>query len=370
MVSSVNPMDLIKKADLKEEKTYESEITFDQMDLSPELKANILKKGFEKPTQIQEEAIDHLIEGKDLLGIANTGTGKTAAFLIPIIEQLLRNGRNFQSLIVLPTRELALQVKQEFKSISKGLGLYASSFIGGTPVSKDFAKLRRKNHLIIGTPGRLIDLMNQRALQLDRMQILVLDEFDTMLDMGFIRDVERITAAMHNREQTLLFSATVNRDQENIIKKMLSNPVKIQVNSGTKANNRINQDIIRVQHGENKFNLLIDLLSGKDFEKILIFAETKRQVDKVNKKLNQSGVRSDLIHGNKSQNYRTQALRKFKNGKIKVLVATDVAARGIDIANVSHVINYQIPMTFDSYIHRIGRTGRAGKPGQAFTFID
>jgi ATP-dependent RNA helicase RhlE len=369
-VSSINPSHLIKKAtDIKEEKFNPSK-TFEEMNLQKKLKENLVRKGFLNPTQIQEETIEHLTEGRNLVGVASTGTGKTGSFLIPIIEQLLRSERDFQSLIVLPTRELAIQVEEEFISISKGLGLYASSFIGGTNVGRDINKLKRKNHIIIGTPGRLIDLMNQGALNMKPISVLVLDEFDRMLDMGFISDIKKMTNAMTNRTQTMLFSATIDKKQDSLIKELVKNPVEVKVSSGTSTSDRINQDIIKVPAGGNKFNLLVDLISGKEFEKVLIFAETKRLVDKVSKKLNQSGVRTDLIHGNKSQNYRNMALSKFKSGKLKVLVATDVAARGIDISDVSHVINYQIPMNFDSYVHRIGRTGRAGKTGQAYTFID
>jgi len=369
-VSSINPNQLIKKATEIKEERFISSKKFEEMDLNEKLIENLLKKGFLNPTQIQEETIEHLIEGRNLVGIASTGTGKTGSFLIPIIEQLLRNDRDFQSLIVLPTRELAIQVEEEFNSISKGLGLYASSFIGGTSVGMDIKKLRRKINIIIGTPGRLIDLMNKGALNVQPISVLVLDEFDRMLDMGFINDIKKMTDAMTNRRQTMLFSATIDKTQDSLIKKLIKNPVEIKVSSGTSTSDRINQDIIKVPAGANKFNLLVDLLEGKEFEKVLIFAETKRLVDIVSKKLNQSGIRADLIHGNKSQNYRNTALKKFKLGKLKVLVATDVAARGIDISDISHVINYQIPLNFDSYVHRIGRTGRAGKTGQAYTFID
>lgn len=369
-VSSINPEDLIKKATVTVEEPFVSSLTFDQMPLSDNLKRNIAEKGFTNPTQIQEETIQHLIDGKNLVGIANTGTGKTGAFLIPIIEQLLQRNKKFQSLIVVPTRELALQVEEEFKSMSQGLGIYSACFIGGTNVDKDIRKLKRFTHLIIGTPGRLIDLMNQGALKLRKFPILVLDEFDKMLDMGFIRDIRRITEAMELRKQTLLFSATVDKKQDKLIEELVYKPVHVSVDSGTKSSDRVNQDIIRVPEGKNKFHMLVDLLNQDGFDKVLVFAEQKHRVNRLGKKLNAAGITADVIHGNKSQNYRIKALDKFKSGQVRILVATDVAARGIDVADVSHVINFQLPMNMDSYIHRIGRTGRAGKAGQAYTFID
>jgi len=232
-------------------------------------------------------------------------------------------------------------------------------------------QLRRNNQVIIGTPGRLLDLTNRKALRLQDISVLILDEFDRMLDMGFVNDIKKMVRSMNSRKQTMLFSATVDNTQKKLIAELLTDPMVIKVSSGMgSTSDQIEQDIIRVPHGGDKFDILLKLIDDKDFEKVLIFAETKRLVDKVNKRLNQSGVRSDLIHGNKSQNYRNNALDKFKRGNVKVLVATDVAARGIDVSDVTHVINFQLPMTFDSYVHRIGRTGRAGKTGKAFTFVD
>ena len=369
-ISNLDPNRLIKKAATREAVEYVPARSFDQMPLSANFRANLYEKGFKNPTKIQNDTLEHLIEGRDLLGVANTGTGKTGAFLIPIIEQWLSTGKKFQTLVVVPTRELALQVEAEFQSLSKGLGLYSASFIGGTSVGNDLGKLRRNPHLIIGTPGRLMDLYNRNALKLQNISKLVLDEFDRMLDMGFINDIQKMVQAMTSRNQTMLFSATVDKTQKQLIGKLLNNPVEIKVSSGGATADQIEQDIIRVPRGEDKFNMLLSLIGGSDFERVLIFAETKRGVDTVSQKLNYSGVKSDAIHGDKTQSYRVKALDKFKRGRIQVLVATDVAARGIDVSNITHVINYQIPMNFDSYVHRIGRTGRAGKTGKAYTFID
>jgi ATP-dependent RNA helicase RhlE len=261
-------------------------------------------------------------------------------------------------------------VEQEFLALADGLNIHSACFIGGTNVQKDVAQLRRRKDLIIGTPGRLIDLANRGDLQLADISNLILDEFDRMLDMGFKRDIKKMVDLMPQRKQTILFSATVDNSQKSLIDSMLKNPVEVKVNAGTSASERVEQDIIRVPQGADKFKLLTDMMYDADFEKVLIFTETKRQADKLSKQLNNVDISADQIHGNKSQNYRNRALDKFKAGKVRVLVATDVAARGIDVSNISHVINYQLPLSFDSYVHRIGRTGRAGKLGKAFTFVD
>lgn len=350
--------------------TYTPSRTFQEMPIHSLLKATLDKKGYTYPTEIQDKSLEHILEGNDVLSIAKTGTGKTAAFLIPIIHQLLSRKRPNYALAVVPTRELAMQVEQEFKSMTKGLGLYSECFIGGTSVSKDMHRLRRPCHLIVGTPGRLIDLKNRGALDLRDIAVLVLDEYDRMLDMGFSQDVKQIAQSMFGRKQTMLFSATLDRTQQKLIDEMLNEPVEIKVSTGEASSDHIEQDIIRVREGENKFDLLYDLVTGQDFDKVLIFAETKRQVDQLCGKLVKSGIRADQIHGDKSQAARQKALDKFKTGRVDILVATDVAARGIDVSDVTHVINYHIPKNMDTYIHRIGRTGRAGKMGMALTFID
>ncbi len=349
---------------------FKASRTFNEMPLHPQLKSAIAKKGYKHPTEIQDRSLEALLEGRDIMGIAQTGTGKTGAFLIPIIHRLLENKRNFQTLVMVPTRELAVQVEEEFRSLSKGLGVYSACFIGGTNINRDLQNLRRKSHLVVGTPGRLLDLYQRRALQFRDFQVLVLDEFDRMLDMGFARDVNRITDAMTSRKHTMLFSATLDKQQQPYINKLLQNPVEVKVSSGEATGDHIEQEIIRLKEGEDKFGRLLSMVQNPEFEKVLVFAETKRWVNRVNKKLMKAGVKSDEIHGNKTQNYRQKALNKFKDGKVNVLVATDVAARGLDVSDITHVINYQLPGSIDSYIHRIGRTGRAGKKGRAFTFVN
>ena len=341
---------------------------FSDMDLQLVLAKNLSTRGFAYPTAIQDKTFEAILEGRDILGIANTGTGKTAAFLMPIIQQLL-SGKEFQSLVVVPTRELAQQVQKEFFLLTKGTKLFSSCFIGGTTISADYKLLKKKNHVIIGTPGRLLDLWERKALPLEKVSVLILDEFDRMLDMGFVNDVKRITKAMQQRKQTLLFSATEEGNQKSLVAGFLNKPFKVKVSTGHSVSSQISQKAVRVQ-GRDKTKLLIDMIVNDELKKVLVFAETKRQVDKLEKKLNQASIATGLIHGNKSQNQRTRALDSFRRNKIKVLVATDVAARGIDVADITHVINFQVPQSMDSYIHRVGRTGRAGRQGTAITFVD
>ncbi len=361
---------LIKKAEPSGQAGFRSETPFNTLKLNSTLLKNIEEKGYLSMTNIQEQAIFPLIEGRDLLGISNTGSGKTGAFLIPIIEHAKAASQTFTALIVTPTRELALQIEEEFKSLSKGMGLYSASFIGGTNINMDFKALSRKLHVIVGTPGRLLDLVDRKLLQLNKVNTLVLDEFDRMLDMGFVNDVKKLVNAMTKRNQTMLFSATLEPTQKSLINGLLNDPVEVKINTGGTTSENVDQEIIRVPEGGDKFTVLENLFKSQNMERVIIFTETKRLADRLSKKLNQSGIKSGLIHGNKSQNFRNRTIEEFKNGTTRVLVATDVAARGIDVADVSHVINYQLPMSMDSYIHRIGRTGRAGKTGRAITFVN
>jgi ATP-dependent RNA helicase RhlE len=331
---------------------------------------NILAKGYETLTTIQEQAITPLLKGRDVLAISKTGSGKTAAFLIPIIEHALKDPRNYTALVVTPTRELALQIEEEFKSLAAGMSLHSATFIGGTNINSDNQKLERKLQVIVGTPGRLLDLSDRKVLDLRKVNTLVLDEFDRMLDMGFVLDVNKLVNRIGKRDQTLLFSATLEPSQKKLIDGLLSNPVEVKVSTGATTNENIEQQTIRVPEGQDKFEVLADLFANPELEKVILFTETKRLADRLAKKLVQAGIKAGQIHGDKSQNFRNRMIEEFKNGEIRVLVATDVAARGIDVADVSHVINYQLPMTMDAYIHRIGRTGRAGKVGHAITFVN
>ena len=367
--SKLDPMLLIKKATANVEEDFRSEREIKDLPIHPDLIKLLEAKGYKRPSEIQDKTLEALLEEKNLLGIAQTGTGKTAAFLIPIIEQLIASRRKSYALIVVPTRELASQVEEEFRSMTKGLELYSACFIGGTNIATDIKTLRRGSHVIIGTPGRLLDLQQRKALDLRKFNTLVLDEFDRMLDMGFQKDVDRIISSMHNRKQTMLFSATLNNSQQGLIQQILKEFVTVKITAGNSSADSIDQDIIKLKQGEDKYQVLLEMLSNKEFSKVILFDETKHRVNRLCQKLNQSGIKSDQIQGNKTQAFRQKALKAFKEGRINVLVATDVAARGIDVSDVTHVINYQLPMTYDSYIHRIGRTGRAGQIGKAFTFI-
>jgi len=360
---------LVKEADhAVVDKIFRSDRLVRELPIDSKLRQALAVKGYERPTEIQDRTLETLLEGRDLLGIAQTGTGKTGAFLIPIIEQLLHKRVNPYALVVVPTRELALQVEEEFKSMAKGLGLYSSCFIGGTNINRDLQNLRRNSHVVIATPGRLLDLTDRRAIDLGKFKTLVLDEFDRMLDMGFIRDVNRILDGMKQRNHTMLFSATLDRSQQSMINNILKNHVTVKV-SGNSSADGIEQEVIKLKPGEDKFRILQEMLTQNEFKKVLLFEETKHRVSRLCLKLNKAGIQADQIHGNKSQNARQNALKAFKQGRVQVLVATDVASRGLDVSDVSHVINYQVPQTHDSYIHRIGRTGRAGKIGKAYTFV-
>jgi len=346
-------------------------LRFDEMKIHPNILANLNKMGFVHPTEIQAKTYEKLVDSQNLIGIANTGTGKTGAFLIPILQRLLNNDKTrFLSLVVVPTRELALQVHEEFKKLTLGMKFSAACFIGGTNIDKDLRVLKSPLDIVIATPGRLIDLKDRGDINLSKFEVLILDEFDKMLDMGFVRDVRRIVDAMRNRKQTLLFSATKDPKQAAIIDEIVKNPMLVQISSGQTSSANVDQNVIHVKKSENKFDLLVKLLRQEEFNKVILFIEMKHVASRLSKKLNATGIKSDCIHGDKSQNYRINALDKFKRGDISVLVATDVAARGIDVNDVSHVINYQLPKDYDTYIHRVGRTGRAGKTGIALTFVD
>lgn len=360
----------INKAEPIEEKPAKQGSAISELAIDNRLKSNLINKGFEYLTEIQDEALEPIQKRLDIVGVANTGTGKTCSFLVPLINRLLNpSEKNFKTLIVAPTRELALQIETEFKTISKGLDLHIQSFVGGTSVNRDMIKLKRSSQFVVGTPGRLIDLSDRGALKIQSFSVLVLDEYDCMLDMGFVRDIDKFIQRMPIREQTILFSATVQKDQKKKIDSILRKPQYIDVNSGTTSNERIDQDVIHVKQGQNKYEQLVSLIKQEEFSKVLLFAETKRGAEKLKKRLVSSGATADAIHGDKSQNYRVKALNKFRNGDVRLLVATDVASRGIDIDDITHVINYEEPKSYETYVHRIGRTGRAGKKGMALTFV-
>ena len=341
---------------------------FDDFKIDLRLKRNIAEKGYISPTPIQDQAIPLGLEGRDVIGIANTGTGKTAAFLIPLINKMLGD-KGEQALIVAPTRELAFQIDDELNQFAKGFGLTSVLCIGGTNLIKQQRALRHRVNFVIGTPGRLVDLMNRKSLDLHSFKNVVLDEADRMVDMGFIRDIRLLLGKLPIQRQSLFFTATLESKVEELIRKFMNNPEKVSVKiRHTSAN--IEQEIIHVPSNKTaKQKILTDLLHKPEFEKVLIFCRTKHGANKLVTGLHESRIKAVAIHGNKSQNYRIKALTDFKKDDIKVLVATDVAARGLDINGVSHVINYDIPANYDDYVHRIGRTGRADQHGKALTFV-
>ena len=358
----------VNKAVITEETThFKPEHNFTDFKVDEKIKVNILKKGYNEPTPIQDKVIPHILANQDVVGIANTGTGKTAAFLIPLIDKVMRN-RTEMILIMVPTRELATQIDDELREFSRMLSIFSVCCVGGAPIGRQLANLRRSNNFIIGTPGRLKDLVERKALNLSKFKTVVLDEADRMLDMGFIHDMKFMISRMPADRQTLFFSATMSRDIQVLIKDFLRNPVSISVKTGDTAKS-VDQDVVRVG-SRNKLDVLQDLLSQTDFSRVLIFGKTKHGVERLKEALVQRGFKSESIHGNKNQSKRQQALNLFKANHLQVLVATDVAARGIDVSDISHVINYDLPATYEDYIHRIGRTGRAGKKGKAITFID
>ncbi|NJC25072.1 DEAD/DEAH box helicase [Neolewinella antarctica] len=359
---------MVHEAVPMQEVTYDAKTKYADWDIHPKLKVALRQAGWVAPTEIQEVSFADIIELKDIMGIATTGTGKTGAFLIPIIDALLKD-EPFQTLVLAPTRELALQIEQEFKTLTKGMTFSSLTLIGGRNINSDIHALKRNYDLIVATPGRLKDLYGQGKIDLAQASVLILDEFDRMLDMGFQKDVKFIADKIGQRDQTMLFSATRDKTQETIVNYFLTDPVIHQVSSGEASAEHINQTV-QVVSGDERFDQLIDMMGDPKMKRVLVFAETKHRVKKITKKLSQAGIATDEIHGNKSQNYRQKALGKFKSGKIKALCATDVAARGLDIDDVTHVINFEAPTDYDVYIHRVGRTGRNGKTGEAITFVD
>jgi len=348
---------------------YEPTHAFNDFALADQVKRNLEKTGFTAPSAIQDQAIPLVLEGKDVIGLANTGTGKTAAFLLPILTHLTKNPERGSVLIMAPTRELAQQINDEARRFSEGMRIYTTVVVGGTNIERQIRDLKRGPHIIIGTPGRLNDLLNRRALNLDNINHFVLDEADRMLDMGFINDIRKIASLLPSERQTLCFSATITPTIQSLIHDFMKNPETVSVRTG-ETSDHVVQDIIESGDKLHKQEILRDMLGKDEFEKVLVFGETKFGVQRLADHLTKDGIPSEAIHGNKSQSQRQRALHAFKSNKVRVLIATDVAARGLDIPNVSHVINFDTPATYEDYVHRIGRTGRGGASGIALTFVD
>lgn len=364
---ALNPQLFVKRAQTREpEAPFVPLHSYESFDFAPQLKQNITHKGYKIPTPIQDAVIPYALEGRDVLGIAHTGTGKTAAFALPLIQKIYKNSRT-RVLILVPTRELALQIRNEMSSFSAGMPIYSALCIGGSSIAQQMHHLRRNPHIVIGTPGRLKDLYQRRSLELSQFSTVVLDEVDHMLDMGFLPDITSIVGKLPPKRHTLFFSATLSTTIESLAHSFLVNPYVAKLKTtDTRAN--IDQNIVRAAPHE-KMQKLVQILREDHSTKVLIFSRTKHGAENLAQSLKHEGFRADAIHGNKTQSRRKHALGQFRDNRISILVATDVAARGLDIDNVSHVINYDAPENYDDYIHRIGRTGRGEKNGIALTFV-
>jgi ATP-dependent RNA helicase RhlE len=351
-----------------------SETLFTELNLVEPILSALKEEGYEKPTPIQAGAIPHLLEGGDLLGCAQTGTGKTAAFALPMIQRLISEGKRAnkkraRALVLTPTRELALQIFESFQSYGRHTNLRTAVIYGGVGHVPQIKAVSQGVDVLIATPGRLLDLLNQQHVRLDAIEILTLDEADRMLDMGFIRDVRKILALVPSKRQTLFFSATMPNEVASLADTILSNPKKIKVDPVSSTADMIDDHVLFVERN-NKRDLLLEVLSKKEMNKVLVFTRTKHRANRLAEFFTKKRIPAEAIHGNKSQNARQRALKEFTDGKVKVLIATDIVARGIDVEGISHVINFELPNEPESYVHRIGRTARAGTSGTAISFCD
>lgn len=357
-----------KPTQIENEPAYIPQNKFEDFPISQLLKINIVNKGYLSPLPIQDKCIPQILKGRDVIGIANTGTGKTAAFLIPLVDKVSKD-RTQKVIIICPTRELATQINGELRSFTKGMNIYSALCIGGDNINRQRNDIRRNPNFVIGTPGRIKDLIQSRVLFLSQFNNVVLDEADRMVDIGFIDEIKYFISLLAPIRQSLFFSATVSGKVQEIIKGFVRNPVTISVVEKDSRDN-IAQNLVKVESHERKTDKLHDLLISDGFEKVLIFGRTKHGVQKLSEELIKRGFKAGVIHGNKRQSQRQRVLDQFKNNQINILLATDIASRGLDIEGISHVINYDIPATFEDYIDRIGRTGRVNNKGSAITFVE
>ena len=364
----IDPKRFVKAARPVTLSVYAPQYSFEDFKIHELLKRNLRSRDYKTPTQIQDKAIPLGLEGHDIIGVANTGTGKTAAFLLPLLNNIL-NDRQQKALIIAPTRELAQQISQESRAFSKGGKIYDTLLIGGISIRPQLRDLQRNPQIIIGTPGRIKDHLERGSLRLDAVATIVLDEVDRMLDMGFIKDIRMILGKLPEKRQSFFFSATLSPTIENLVRTFTHSPATIMAKTAETSDN-VEQSVIHYREKTDKIEKLHELLITNSVEKTLVFCETKYGTDRLSKELNKRGFTSDSMHGNKSQGQRQRALRKFRDGEIDMLVATDVAARGIDVDEITHVVNYDIPHTYDDYTHRIGRTGRGNNAGRAVTFVE
>ncbi len=348
-------------------------MSFDQLNLSPPLLQAIAEQGYTKPTPVQEQAIPVILSGRDILAGAQTGTGKTAGFALPILERLYsqpmpKKPHPIRVLVLTPTRELASQVLESFKTYGKHLPLFSDVVFGGVSIHAQIKRLQRGTDILVATPGRLLDLMQQKKVDLSHVQFFVLDEADRMLDMGFIRDIRKVITALPKQRQNLLFSATYSKEIKALSAQLLNDPTEVAVARENATADKITQSVYPIKQ-ENKRELLSWLIGDGNWQQVLVFARTKHGADRLCKQLMRDGIRCAALHGNKSQNARNRALGDFKDNKITALIATDIAARGLDIDQLPHVVNFDLPAVAEDYVHRIGRTGRAGAEGEAISLV-
>ena len=365
---SIDPRRFIKAAQPITAVDYVADNMFNDFDIHELLKTNIAARGYKAPSHIQDKSIPVGLQGKDVIGIANTGTGKTAAFSIPLLNKMLSSPKS-RALIIAPTRELAMQIESEIRLFAKGSGLMGALLIGGMPIQRQFRELREKPNIVIGTPGRIKDHVKRGELALHTFDIIVLDEVDRMVDMGFIDDIRYLLNELPKERQSLFFSATLDANLRSLIESFMRDPVMISVKTGDTSDN-VEQNVVYFQGTGQKIDMLHDILIKPDVSKVLIFSETKRNVERLSTNLVERGFKADALHGDKSQSQRLRALKSFRDNNVNILVATDVAARGIDVSDITHVINFDIPNTYDDYTHRVGRAGRGSNTGFALTFVE
>jgi ATP-dependent RNA helicase RhlE len=363
----IDPSRFIKAATAARAEAYEPKHAFADFALEPRLKFNLAGKGYITPSPIQDQAIPAGLQGRDIIGIASTGTGKTAAFMLPLLQRLITEPESY-ALIIAPTRELAQQIEGECRTLARGSRLFGALLIGGTGMGMQLRDLRASPRIVIGTPGRIKDHLQRGTLKLQRFNIVVLDEVDRMLDMGFVHDVTAILSRTSATRQSFFFSATMDARVRSLINNFTHDPLTVSLKASSASEN-VHQNVVRYQTNAEKMDKLHDLLIQDGVSKVIVFDETQRSVERLNKDLIARGFAAESIHGGKTQGQRQRALARFKQSEITVLVATDVAARGIDVPDITHVINFSVPKVYDDYIHRIGRAGRAGQIGHALTFI-
>jgi superfamily II DNA/RNA helicase len=364
----INPLKFVREATPVKQEDYTPKHTFNDFKVADLLKTNLAANGYEIPSPVQDQTIPLGLEGKDVIGIANTGTGKTVAFGLPVLDKLMSD-KSSKALIIAPTRELAQQIDDEFRKVAKGSGLSGAILIGGTPMGPQLRDLRSNPQIVIGTPGRIKDHINRGSFRAKDFNLIVLDEVDRMLDMGFVDDVTTILSEIADERQSFFFSATMEPRIQSLIQTFAKNPEVVSVKTGDTSDN-VHQNVVEYRNRDEKIDKLHDLLNQEHVSKAIIFHDTQRAVEELARELHSRGFKSDAIHGAKTQVQRQRALNKFKASEITILVATDVAARGIDVKDITHVINYTVPQTYADYTHRVGRAGRAGNTGYALTFVE